>query len=81
MMRLTLHHKFRIPDGLAILAALLLLLSATAGYDASQAAHSASEGGTPVTTTDAGNDDDNIDATTANKRRGLNLGLLLFRRG
>ncbi len=81
MMRLILPHKFRIPDGLAILAAFLLLLSSTTGNNTSQAVYSATEGDTPVTTTDASSNQENIDAATVSKRRGLNLGFLLFRRG
>ena len=76
MMKLIPHHRFHVPNGLAVFAALLLLISIAVGYETEQEVFSSGTEATPSTqadTTDSG--------TTQHKRRGLNLGLLLFRRG
>jgi len=80
MMNLLPHHRRHIPNGLAIFAAALLLISSSAGFNTDQQTHASSQEGTPSAKVEASSDDTLNDAT-GSKRRGLNLGLLLFRRG
>ena len=76
MTNLPLRHRFHLPDGLAIFAAVLLLVSSVVGFEDGQVAHSS--GHEAVSSTKV----ESIESDTANhKSRGLNLGLLLFRRG
>ena len=80
MMNLHPHNRFHIPNGLAIFAALLLLISSVVGFEASQELYSSSqEIMTPVKAESS--ESENINDAVEHKRRGLNLGLLLFRRG
>ncbi len=80
MMNLLPHHRFHIPNSLAIFAAVLLLITSVVGFESNQAAHSS---GQEATTSIKANSDsnDSISDSAEHKRRGLNLGLLLFRRG
>lgn len=79
MLNLLKHHRIHIPNGLAILAAVLLLASSTVGYKTNQDLQ-ASEAQTVTTAkVETGDGDMNSDAAQP-KRRSLNLGLLLFRR-
>ena len=78
MMNLLHRHRAHIPNGLAILAALMLLVSSVYGINSTQTADSAAET-TVAATTDTGGSSAGEDLRL-NKRRGLNLGLLLFRR-
>ena len=93
-MNLHPHNRFHIPNGLAIFAALLLLISSVVGFEASQEKvrpgigreaglgqlySSNQEIMTPVKAESS--ESDNINDAVEHKRRGLNLGLLLFRRG
>lgn len=73
-------HRFHIPNGLAIFAALLLLGSSVVGYESNQGLNSAGQGVVPASKVDS-TDADGSDDAARYTRRGLNLGLLLFRRG
>jgi hypothetical protein len=78
MMNLLHRHRAHIPNGLAILAALMLLVSSMYGVSSTQSAESTAQQ-TVAATTDTGGSTAGEDLG-AKKRRGLNLGLLLFRR-
>lgn len=80
MLHLTPHHRLHIPNGLAVLAAILLLISSFAGHQTEQEADTAGMNSTPSATVNS-DGNDKVNDTVTNKRRGLNLGLLLFRRG
>jgi len=79
MTHLLPNHRIRIPNGLAVAAALLLLASSVVGYETSQDIHSSGQGVTPASSVDS-SDNDGVNDAAEHKRRGLNLGLLLFRR-
>jgi len=80
MMNLHPHNRFHIPNGLAMFAALLLLVSGVVGFDANQEV--ISSGKEIISSVKADSAEiDGIDDAVEHKRRGLNLGLLLFRRG
>ncbi|MCW8926388.1 MAG: hypothetical protein OQJ84_09040 [Xanthomonadales bacterium] len=79
MLNLLKHHRIHIPNGLAILAAVLLLASSTVGYKANQDLQASDQ--QSVTTAKIETGDNGLSGDAAKpKRRGLNLGLLLFRR-
>jgi len=80
MMNLHPHNRFHISNGLAIFAALLLLISSVVGYEASQEVSSSSQEIISSVTTDS-TENNSINDTAEHKRHGLKLGLLLFRRG
>lgn len=80
MTHLTPNHRIRIPNGLAIFAALLLLASSVVGYEASQDINSSGKNMMPSSNVESV-EKDGFNDTTEHKRRGLKLGLLLFRRG
>ncbi len=89
MMNLHPHNRFHISNGLAMFAALLLLISSVVGYEASQEkVREAGLGqvytsGQEIISSVKGDsaENDSINDTAEHKRRGLKLGLLLFRRG
>jgi len=62
-----------------VFAAVLLLISAVVGYDNTQNGYSSSQETTSSTKIEV-TGDENINDAVENKRRGLKLGLLLFRR-
>lgn len=79
MMNLLQHHRFHIPNGLAIFAALLLLVTSVIGFENGQEGYSSNQATiSPVDLECA--DTDYANEAMENKPRGLNLGLLLFRR-
>ena len=80
MMNLLPHHRFHIPNGLAVFAALLLLVTSVVGFETNQEVFSSGQDVTPSIKVEI-NTNDSINDSAENKRRGLNLGLLLFRRG
>ncbi len=80
MMNLHPHNRFHIPNRLAMFAALLLLISSVVGYGASQEVYSSGQEIITSIKTDSA-DNDSINDAAEHKRRGLKLGLLLFRRG
>jgi hypothetical protein len=80
MLNLTPQHRIRIPDSVAVLAVLLLLVCSAAKIETGQEAVSADQESSIATKAESAGIRRVID--TAEKRsRGLNLGLLLFRRG
>jgi hypothetical protein len=80
MLNLTPHHRLHVPNGLAVLAAVLLLISSYAGYQSGHDADASGINSVPSATVNS-DDNDKVNNAVTNKRRGLNLGLLLFRRG
>ncbi len=80
MLNLTPQHRNHIPKSLAILAILLLLVCSIATIETGQEAVSAGQASSIATKTDSAGIDRVID-TAEKKSRGLNFGLLLFRRG
>lgn len=94
MMNLLPHHRFHIPNSLAIFAAVLLLVTSVVGFETNQEKVRPGigreaglgqinfSGQESTTSIKAGSDsNDSISDSAEHKRRGLNLGLLLFRRG
>ena len=79
MMNLIHRHRTHIPNGLAIFAALMLLVSSAYGVKSTQSAETSAQQTIAAATTDTGGNAAGEDLG-AKKRRGLNLGLLLFRR-
>ena len=79
MTHLLPNHRIRIPNGLAVAAALLLLASSVVGYETNQNIQSSGQGIAPTSNVDS-SDNDGVNDAAEHKRRGLNLGLLLFRR-
>ncbi len=80
MLNLLPHHRFYIPNTLAIFAALLLLITSIVGFESDQEVISSGQVVTQSIKVDA-NANDSVNDSAEHKRRGLNLGLLLFRRG
>ena len=80
MMNLRPTRRIQIPNSLAIFAVLFLLISAVANSDTNQEeTSSGQETIISAKAEDSGND--GLDTATKTRSRGLNLGLLLFRRG
>ena len=79
MLNLKPHHKLHIPNGLAALAAILLLVSSVATYSLDSEIQSANVEAAPAVNIESADKDD-VSASIEHKRRGLNLGSLLFRR-
>jgi hypothetical protein len=79
MMHLLPHHRIHIPNGLAMFAALLLLISSATGFETNQEANSSAQELTSSANIET-NKGDGINDAAEQKRRGLNIGLLLFRR-
>ena len=76
MTNLQPHRRLRIPNSLAMLAAVLLLVTSVVSFNPDQEVLSPGQKAIPSLKVDT-----NINDSAENKRRGLNLGLLLFRRG
>jgi hypothetical protein len=64
----------------AIVAAALLLISSAVGFETDQEVYSSGQEIMPSVQIDT-DTNDSINDSAENKRRGLKLGLLLFRRG
>ncbi|MDX2417728.1 MAG: hypothetical protein QNK19_09745 [Xanthomonadales bacterium] len=80
MINLRPTHRVHIPNSLAIFAVLFLLISAVANSDTNQEeVSSGQETIISAKAEDSGND--GLNTETKTRSRGLNLGLLLFRRG
>ncbi len=80
MMKFRPHYRVRIPNTLAILAVVLLLISSVTGVENSQETNAPGQQITnSVKVDNAGNE--SINTSASKKPRGLKLGLLLFRRG
>jgi len=80
MLNLTPQRRIRIPDSIAVLAVLLLLACSAAKIETRQDGVSSGQESGIATKADSSGIDRVID-TAEKKSRGLNLGLLLFRRG
>jgi hypothetical protein len=79
MLNLLKHHRIHVPNGLAVLAAVLLLASSTIGYKANQDLQAPDQ--PTVTTAKVNTSEGELSGAVAQKKsRSLNLGLLLFRR-
>lgn len=79
MTNLKAHYKLHIPNGLAIFAAILLLVSSVVGYESNQDVYSSGQSVAPSTKVDSA-DNDGINDAAQHTRRGLKLGLLLLGR-
>jgi len=79
MLNLTPHHRLHIPNGLAVLAAVLLLAISAANFNSSSEADPSGTKASHAVTVES-SESENIDDGVVSKRRGLNLGSLLFRR-
>jgi len=77
MMHLLPHHRRHIPNKLAMFAVFLLLISSVTGFEGDQKSYSSSQETLDSVKTESVTNSD----ATEQKRRGLKLGLLLFRRG
>ena len=80
MLNLTPHHRIHVPNSVAILAVLLLLISAAANIETGQNEVSSGQESSVSTKAESA-ESDRVINTAEKKSRGLNLGLLLFRRG
>lgn len=80
MMNLIPHHRFHIPNTLAIFAAVLLLVTSVVGFETRQEVQSSGQDIITSVKTESA-EKSRISDTVQKKRRGLNLGLPLFRRG
>ena len=78
MMNFRPHYRIHIPNTLAIFAVVLLLISSTTGFETSKEANAP---GQQVSVKADSTGNESIDTSASKKSRGLNLGLLLFRRG
>ncbi len=76
MKNLLPHRRLQIPNSLAMLAAVLLLVTSVVGFKTNQEVFTSEQNSTPSIKVDT-----DINDSAEHKRRGLNLGLLLFRRG
>jgi predicted component of type VI protein secretion system len=80
MMNLRPHHRIHIPNTLAIFAVVLLLISSATGFDTNQKKDASGQQVTVSIQAD-NSENESINTSASKKSRGLNLGLLLFRRG
>jgi hypothetical protein len=80
MMNLRPHHRIHIPNTLAIFAVVLLLISSATGFDTSPKKDASGQQVTVSIQAD-NSENESINTSASKKSRGLNLGLLLFRRG
>jgi hypothetical protein len=80
MLKLRLSQKVHVPNGLAVFAALLLLVSSIAGFEANRETYSSGQKFKPTAEAETA-ETDSVKDVVEHKSRRLNLGLLLFRRG
>lgn len=80
MLNLRPHHRIHIPNSLAIVAVLLLLIASVANIEAVKDGISPGQESSISTNAD-GSARDNVINASGKKSNGLNLGLMLFRRG
>jgi len=80
MMNFKSHRRVHIPNSLAISAVLLLLISSATGFETDRDDILSGQE-TSVSEKTDDNGINSVDSTVNSKSRGLNLGLLLFRRG
>ena len=80
MLNLRPHRRIHIPNTLAIFAVMLLLISSVSGFDTGHKSEISTQRAVhSVNADNAGNE--SVNTSVSNKSRGINLGLLLFRRG
>ncbi len=79
MINLIPNHRLHIPNGLAVFAAILLLVSSVVGYESNQDVYPSGQGVAPSTKVESA-DNDVINDADQHTRRGLKLGLLLLGR-
>ncbi len=80
MLNLTPHHRIHIPNSLAVVAVLLLLIVSAANFiNVNDSVSPGQE--SSISTNAEGVSRDNVINASGKKSRGLHLGLLLFRRG
>lgn len=77
MLNLLPHHRRHVPNKLAIFAVFLLLISSVTGFEGKQDTYSSNQESLDSIKAESVTNSD----ATEQKRRGLKLGLLLFRRG
>ena len=80
MLKLSKHHKFHIPNGLAVAAAVLLLLSSVVNVNTDSDIQADGTDSAPSAQIESA-ENNKINDSAEHKRRGINLGHLLFRRG
>ena len=80
MLNLRPHHRIHIPNSLAVMAVLLLLIVSAANFNSMKDTISAGQE-TSIPANAEGAAKENAINASEKKSRGLNLGLLLFRRG
>ncbi|NOR20947.1 MAG: hypothetical protein GQ538_12770 [Xanthomonadales bacterium] len=80
MTHLLPNHRIRVPNLLAVFAALVLLVSSVVGYETSLDVDSSGQSMAPSSNVESAEEDGSNDAAR-HQHRGLKLGLLLFRRG
>jgi len=80
MLNLRPHHRIHIPNGLAVVAVLLLLIVSAANFVSMNGGVSQGQDSSISTSAEVMSSDKVIKAS-GKKSRGLNLGLMLFRRG
>jgi len=80
MLNLTRHSKFQVPNTLAVIAAILLLVSSFTGMSSNPESDASGLGPASAVRVESA-DNDSIDKTAEHEHRGLNLEFLLFRRG
>ena len=79
MLNLIPHHRLHVPNGLAVLAAVLLLAISVANFNSGSNTDPSGAKASHAATVES-SESENINDGIVSKRRGLNLGSLLFRR-
>ena len=79
MLNLAPHHKIHIPNGLAVLAAILLLLSSAINTNSDAEIQLSGTDPAPVAQLESSKNN-SVNTAAKHKRRSINLGHLLFRR-
>jgi hypothetical protein len=80
MINLLPHHRFHIPNSLALFAAFILIVSSVVGFETNQEAYSSGPENGHSMKTDS-SETGSISDTVEHKSNGLNIGSLLFHRG
>jgi hypothetical protein len=79
MIKLLKHQRVQIPNGIAIVAAVVLVVSSIIGFEANREAYSPNRDNERTAQT-VGTETDSINNAAENKSRQFNIGSLLFRR-
>ena len=80
MMNLLPHHRLHIPNSLAVFADVLLMVTSVVGFEVNQEVNSSNRESI-ISVKAESTEKSRISDSVKQKRRGLNLGLPLFRRG